>query len=79
MLFAQDNDFQRKTTAASVLGGDYNIAPFVNMTVLKDEIKDNTDIEGAYPRWITLAKISNPRNYSAGESGSFVTYGVNLA
>ena len=39
-------------------------------------IANNPNIEGAYPRWITLASIINPKDPAAGQTGSFLIFGV---
>ena len=46
------------------------------MTVVKQMIASNPNIEGAYPRWITLASIINPKDPAAGQTGSFLIFGV---
>jgi len=33
-------------------------------------------VVGAFPRWISLGQVSNPKNASMGETGAFIAYGV---
>jgi len=47
-----------------------------NMTAIENAIKNNKDIVGAFPRWISLGQVSNPKNASMGETGAFIAYGV---
>ena len=44
-----------------------------NLTAVEDALTD--DILGAYPRWISLGQVSNPRETSMGETGAFIAYG----
>ena len=47
-----------------------------NTSAISESIKDNPEIAGAFPRWISLGTVQNPDDYSQGETGSFVAYGV---
>ncbi|TNV74243.1 hypothetical protein FGO68_gene7073 [Halteria grandinella] len=48
----------------------------VNLTALQNSVGlSNPDIEGLYPRWITLAQLSNPTDTSIESTGSFITHG----
>ena len=47
-----------------------------NTTTIREASKGNPDIEGVFPRWISLGQIANPLDEMAGSTGSFVAYGV---
>ena len=47
-----------------------------NMTTITDSIVGNSEIEGAYPRWVTLGQISNPLDSTQGVTASFISHGV---
>lgn len=49
-----------------------------NLSVIEQEIKGNPDVIGAFPRWISLAQISNPYKLQLGDTGTFVIYGVSI-
>lgn len=46
------------------------------MTVLNDIISTMPDIQGAYPRWLAIASVSDPKNLAAGQTGSIIIAGV---
>jgi hypothetical protein len=45
------------------------------MSAVELALRDNPDVDGVFPRWISLASVSNPKNLSVEQTGSFVTYG----
>ena len=47
----------------------------VNLTSVQNEIKGMENVVGAFPRWIGLAQVASPKNFSLGDTGSFITYG----
>jgi hypothetical protein len=49
-----------------------------NTSAVEEAIIDNPEIAGAFPRWISLGIVSNPKDVSMGETGSFVAYGVSI-
>ena len=49
-----------------------------NTSAVEEAIIDNPEIAGAFPRWISLGIVSNPKDASMGETGSFVAYGVRI-
>lgn len=59
-----------------ILGVD--CSPFVNQTTVARELVGAKELEGAFPRWIALAKISSANDKSLGETGTFVSFGVSI-
>ena len=49
-----------------------------NTSAISESIKDNPEISGVFPRWISLGTVSNPEDLNQGETGSFVAYGVSI-
>ncbi|CDW83103.1 permease-like protein [Stylonychia lemnae] len=63
----------RQYTVASMIGGQQ--LPLLNLTAINREIKDISEIDGAYPRWIALAQVACPKSPELGDTGSFIAYG----
>jgi hypothetical protein len=49
-----------------------------NTSAISESIRDNPEISGVFPRWISLGTVSNAYDMSLGETGSFVAYGVSF-
>ena len=47
-----------------------------NTTKIREALDGNPDIEGIFPRWITLGQVYNPEDLDADFTGSFIIYGV---
>lgn len=72
------NETKKEKEGISPTISNYDTSPLVNFTKLKEELKFNPEVEGVYPRWLTLAKVSSPYDNSELETASFVTYGVTI-
>lgn len=47
--------------SGAAAGGGVEL-PFVNFNEINEQIKDDENYAGAYPRWIALSKAINPKN-----------------